>query len=91
MLTGKLVRVRHARNKLVPLYVEPADSSLKATPRRPIAATGVSLARVGRGTWLMRSAPDASLVRARHAAAAAANYGGPATPAPPTTTWESTT
>ncbi len=25
MLTGKLVRVRHARNKLVPLYLEPTD------------------------------------------------------------------
>ena len=25
MLTGKLVRVRHARNKLVPLYLDPAD------------------------------------------------------------------
>jgi predicted nuclease of restriction endonuclease-like RecB superfamily len=30
MLTGKLVRVRHAKNKLVPLYVEPSDSSLVA-------------------------------------------------------------
>lgn len=27
MLTGKLVRVRHARNKLVPLYLDPADRS----------------------------------------------------------------
>jgi predicted nuclease of restriction endonuclease-like RecB superfamily len=25
MLTGKLVRVRHARNRLVPLYLDPAD------------------------------------------------------------------
>lgn len=25
MLTGKLVRVRHARNKLIPLYLDPAD------------------------------------------------------------------
>src|SRR5918912_3927755 len=25
MLTGKLVRVRHARNKLVPLYLDPAN------------------------------------------------------------------
>ncbi|MDB5308994.1 MAG: hypothetical protein JWO38_3196 [Gemmataceae bacterium] len=25
MLTGKLVRVRHARNKLVPMYLDPAD------------------------------------------------------------------
>jgi len=28
MLTGKLVRVRYAKNKIVPLYVEPAESSL---------------------------------------------------------------
>jgi predicted nuclease of restriction endonuclease-like RecB superfamily len=28
MLTGKLVRVRHARNKLVPLYVEASDPGL---------------------------------------------------------------
>src|SRR3954465_14846268 len=27
MLTGKLVRVRHARNKLVPLYLNPADEA----------------------------------------------------------------
>src|SRR5262245_32360763 len=30
MLTGKLVRVRFAKNKLVPLYIEPGDSSLVA-------------------------------------------------------------
>src|SRR6185369_15203627 len=30
MLTGKLVRVRYAKNKLVPLYVEPGDQSLLA-------------------------------------------------------------
>src|SRR5580658_4553108 len=30
MLTGKMVRVRHAKNKLVPLYVEPGDESLVA-------------------------------------------------------------
>ncbi len=30
MLTGKLVRVRHAKNKLVPLYIEPRDESLLA-------------------------------------------------------------
>jgi predicted nuclease of restriction endonuclease-like RecB superfamily len=28
MLTGKLVRVRHSKNKLVPLYVQPTDSGL---------------------------------------------------------------
>src|ERR1043166_547074 len=28
MLTGKLVRVRYARNKLIPLYVEPAETGL---------------------------------------------------------------
>ncbi len=28
MLTGKLVRVRHARNRLVPVYVDPADPAL---------------------------------------------------------------
>jgi predicted nuclease of restriction endonuclease-like RecB superfamily len=38
MLTGKLVRVRHARNKLVPLYVEPADSSLKALAEQLVLA-----------------------------------------------------
>lgn len=38
MLTGKLVRVRHARNKLVPLYVEPADSSLKALAEQIVLA-----------------------------------------------------
>ena len=30
MLTGKLVRVRYAKNKLVPLYIEPSDQSLLA-------------------------------------------------------------
>src|SRR5262245_40956202 len=30
MLTGKLVRVRFAKNKLVPLYVEPSDRGLLA-------------------------------------------------------------
>src|SRR5580698_4487398 len=30
MLTGKLVRVRYARNKLVPLYVEASDPGLQA-------------------------------------------------------------
>ena len=27
MLTGKLVRVRHARNKLTPLYLDPRDKN----------------------------------------------------------------
>mgnify|MGYP003342748553 CR=1 FL=1 len=30
MLTGKMVRVRHAKNRLVPLYVEPNDEGLRA-------------------------------------------------------------
>ncbi|AMV26397.1 hypothetical protein VT84_18510 [Gemmata sp. SH-PL17] len=30
MLTGKMVRVRHAKNRLVPLYIEPHDESLLA-------------------------------------------------------------
>ncbi len=38
MLTGKLIRVRHAKNKLVPLYVEPADSSLVALAEQLLLA-----------------------------------------------------
>ncbi len=38
MLTGKLVRVRHARNKLVPLYVEPADQGLLALAEQLLLA-----------------------------------------------------
>jgi predicted nuclease of restriction endonuclease-like RecB superfamily len=38
MLTGRLVRVRHAKNKLVPLYIEPADASLKALAEQLLLA-----------------------------------------------------
>src|SRR5262245_28736544 len=38
MLTGKLVRVRHAKNKLVPLYVPPADEGLLALAEQIILA-----------------------------------------------------
>lgn len=38
MLTGKMVRVRHAKNKLVPLYVEPADESLLALAEQLLLA-----------------------------------------------------
>jgi predicted nuclease of restriction endonuclease-like RecB superfamily len=38
MLTGKLVRVRHAKNKLVPLYVTPTDESLIALAEQILLA-----------------------------------------------------
>jgi len=38
MLTGKLVRVRHAKNKLVPLYIEPSDESLIALAEQLLLA-----------------------------------------------------
>ncbi len=38
MLTGKMVRVRHAKNRLVPLYVEPADESLVALAEQLLLA-----------------------------------------------------
>ena len=38
MLTGKMVRVRHAKNKLVPLYVEPGDESLVALAEQLLLA-----------------------------------------------------
>ncbi|QJX00769.1 DUF790 family protein [Frigoriglobus tundricola] len=38
MLTGKMVRVRHAKNKLVPLYVEPTDESLLALAEQLLLA-----------------------------------------------------
>src|SRR5262245_51328253 len=38
MLTGKLVRVRHARNKLVPLYVESCDAGLLALAEQLLLA-----------------------------------------------------
>ena len=38
MLTGKLVRVRHAKNKLVPLYVEPRDEALVAVAEQLLRA-----------------------------------------------------
>src|SRR5262245_60276294 len=45
MLTGKLVRVRHARNKLVPLYIEPADSGLLALAEQLLLAYRVAPGR----------------------------------------------
>ena len=38
MLTGKMVRVRHAKNKLVPLYVEPREESLVALAEQLLLA-----------------------------------------------------
>ncbi|MCE9564212.1 MAG: DUF790 family protein [Planctomycetes bacterium] len=38
MLTGKLVRVRHAKNKLIPLYIEPSDKSLVALAEQLVLA-----------------------------------------------------
>jgi predicted nuclease of restriction endonuclease-like RecB superfamily len=38
MLTGKLVRVRHAKNKLVPLYVPPNDQGLLALAEQILLA-----------------------------------------------------
>lgn len=38
MLTGKMVRVRHAKNKLVPLYVEARDESLVALAEQLLRA-----------------------------------------------------
>jgi predicted nuclease of restriction endonuclease-like RecB superfamily len=38
MLTGKLVRVKHAKNKLVPLYVTPSDEGLVALAEQILLA-----------------------------------------------------
>lgn len=38
MLTGKLVRVKHAKNKLTPLYVEPGNESLLALAEQILLA-----------------------------------------------------
>src|SRR4051812_46199064 len=38
MLTGKMVRVRHAKNKLVPLYIEPNDEALVALAEQLLLA-----------------------------------------------------
>ena len=38
MLTGKMVRVRHAKNKLVPMYVETTDESLVALAEQLLLA-----------------------------------------------------
>jgi uncharacterized protein len=45
MLTGKLVRVRHARNKLVPLYVEASDAGLQALVEQLLLAYRASVGR----------------------------------------------
>jgi predicted nuclease of restriction endonuclease-like RecB superfamily len=38
MLTGKMVRVRHAKNRLVPLYVDPKDESVLALAEQLLLA-----------------------------------------------------
>src|SRR4051812_121632 len=38
MLTGKLVRVRHARNKLVPLYLDPHNEGWRALAEQLLLA-----------------------------------------------------
>jgi uncharacterized protein len=45
MLTGKLVRVRYAKNKLVPLYIEPSDQSLLALAEQLLFAYRGSVGR----------------------------------------------
>lgn len=45
MLTGKLVRVRHARNKLVPLYVDASDPGLQALADQLLLAYRTSAGR----------------------------------------------
>lgn len=38
MLTGKLVRIKHAKNKLVPLYVTPSDEALQGLAEQILLA-----------------------------------------------------
>ena len=45
MLTGNLVRVRHAKNKLVPLYLEPNDVGLQAVAEQLLFAFRESTGR----------------------------------------------
>jgi predicted nuclease of restriction endonuclease-like RecB superfamily len=45
MLTGKLVRVRYAKNKLVPLYVDPSDAGLIALADQLLLAYRGSVGR----------------------------------------------
>ena len=45
MLTGKLVRVRHARNKLVPLYVDATDPGLLALAEQILLAYRSAIGR----------------------------------------------
>ena len=45
MLTGKLVRVRHAKNKLVPLYVDSGNAALRALAEQLLAAYRTSAGR----------------------------------------------
>jgi uncharacterized protein len=45
MLTGKLVRVRHAKNRLIPQYVDPGNAALRALAEQLIAAYRTSAGR----------------------------------------------
>ena len=45
MLTGKLVRVRHAKNKLVPQYVDPGNAALRALAEQLLATYRTSAGR----------------------------------------------
>jgi predicted nuclease of restriction endonuclease-like RecB superfamily len=45
MLTGKLVRVRHAKNRLLPVYVDPTDPGLLALAEQLLLAYRTSVGR----------------------------------------------
>jgi predicted nuclease of restriction endonuclease-like RecB superfamily len=45
MLTGKLVRVRHAKNRLVPQYVDPGNAALRALAEQMLATYRASAGR----------------------------------------------
>ena len=45
MLTGKLVRVRHAKNKLIPLYLDPGDDDCSALAEQLLLAYRTSAGR----------------------------------------------
>ena len=59
MLTGKLVRVRHARNKLVPLYLEPGDAALLALAEQLLARLP-HVRRAARAARSRRTSPTSS-------------------------------
>ena len=59
MLTGKLVRVRHAKNKLVPQYVDPGNAALLALAEQ--IARGLSQRRpAGRAARSTTTSPTSS-------------------------------